>query len=532
MVAALAFALFLRNAWACDDAYITFRSVEQLFAGNGPRWNPQERVQVFSSPLWYGCLAVARVVSRDAFLNAIVVSGLLTAGTLVALRRAAGGPLPWAVAMLMLAASNAFFDFTSSGLENPLGYLLLTLLVADSFALASDAQTRSSRVWRVAIFAGLLMVTRHDLSLLALPPAAYAFAVYRRKLSGRTQRWFLAWLLGPILLWTLFSLFYYGAPFPNPAYAKLSTGIPVREFWVQGMKYLYVTLRYDPISAVAIVLGVAMMLARGGGAVRAVAVGVVVNLLYVVHIGGDFMQGRFLSYSVLVCVIGLVRTVTQLSALQSAGAAPEAAAVATAPGALAGALTWVVIGVAILVYAYAFPLTPVNAGPGFRSASPFPYGVANERGVYFTCTLKEWLKKNPGEVFPANHWALEGRALAASELCCDIRNSVGFFGYYAGTDKRILDLLAICDPLLARLPMMRGRDWRPGHFPRRVPRQYGPTYQDPDPHFLDKPVGEYYARVKLVTQGDLWSFERLKAVAGLNLGWYDWYLDQSAYYRR
>ena len=35
--------VFFKNAWVADDAYIAFRSVEQLFAGHGPRWNMDER---------------------------------------------------------------------------------------------------------------------------------------------------------------------------------------------------------------------------------------------------------------------------------------------------------------------------------------------------------------------------------------------------------------------------------------------------------------------------------------------------------
>ena len=45
----------LKNAWISDDAYISFRSIEQFYAGNGLRWNYDERVQVYTSPLWFFC---------------------------------------------------------------------------------------------------------------------------------------------------------------------------------------------------------------------------------------------------------------------------------------------------------------------------------------------------------------------------------------------------------------------------------------------------------------------------------------------
>ena len=50
--ALFAFAFF-KNAWLCDDFWIITRQVEQLFAGNGLRWNPHERIQLFTSVIGF-----------------------------------------------------------------------------------------------------------------------------------------------------------------------------------------------------------------------------------------------------------------------------------------------------------------------------------------------------------------------------------------------------------------------------------------------------------------------------------------------
>jgi hypothetical protein len=42
------------KAWVCDDAYITFKTVDNFVEGYGLRWNVLERVQVHTHPLW-GC---------------------------------------------------------------------------------------------------------------------------------------------------------------------------------------------------------------------------------------------------------------------------------------------------------------------------------------------------------------------------------------------------------------------------------------------------------------------------------------------
>src|SRR5450432_1921923 len=40
------------NAWCGDDPYITLRTVDNAIKGYGLTWNPYERVQVFTDPLW------------------------------------------------------------------------------------------------------------------------------------------------------------------------------------------------------------------------------------------------------------------------------------------------------------------------------------------------------------------------------------------------------------------------------------------------------------------------------------------------
>ena len=52
----------LTNAWLCDDAYITYRSIDNFVSGYGPVWNSGERVQSYTHPLWF-------FVLMNSFLN-------------------------------------------------------------------------------------------------------------------------------------------------------------------------------------------------------------------------------------------------------------------------------------------------------------------------------------------------------------------------------------------------------------------------------------------------------------------------------
>ena len=44
--------VFIVNAWVGDDAYITFRTVDNFVNGYGLTWNTSERVQAYTHPLW------------------------------------------------------------------------------------------------------------------------------------------------------------------------------------------------------------------------------------------------------------------------------------------------------------------------------------------------------------------------------------------------------------------------------------------------------------------------------------------------
>ncbi|MCB1040529.1 MAG: hypothetical protein KDA94_13520, partial [Acidimicrobiales bacterium] len=73
-----------RWRWTHDDGFITFRVVDNVFAGNGPVYNRGQRVEAFTSPLHLGLLVVLRALFGWA-LDQAWLSALLT------LASAAGG---------------------------------------------------------------------------------------------------------------------------------------------------------------------------------------------------------------------------------------------------------------------------------------------------------------------------------------------------------------------------------------------------------------------------------------------------------
>ena len=111
---AIYFLLFFKTAWVCDDAYINFRSIDQLYAGNGPVWNPHERVQVYTSPLWYWLHASVAWIFNDYFLCTISISFILFCFFSIKLSRFAETPFNISILILFALASRSFYDFASS----------------------------------------------------------------------------------------------------------------------------------------------------------------------------------------------------------------------------------------------------------------------------------------------------------------------------------------------------------------------------------------------------------------------------------
>lgn len=487
----LIMAVVVKAAWLCDDAFITMRSVDNLLHGGGLTWNPGERVQVFTHPLWLGVLAVAEVLAPDGYGAAMLASLAVTAAMLALLLAGLPASAPAiAAAGLALALSRAFVDFATSGLETPLACLLIVLALRVDLQTDSRDDVDRRGTVTLALLTSLLALTRLDLVLVALPALAARLA------RGGWRSWRpLALAALPLAAWEIFAVVYFGFPLPNTAYAKLGTAIPVADLVRQGWWYLEATLRRDPVTAAVIAIGLAWVLVRGDRTRRLWAAGVLLYLAYVVRIGGDFMMGRFL-------VVPLVTVV-----ILAAGTLPVR--------------RWGWLVPAMLTVGLLVPRNPLLA-PIMPPYESWFHGVADERGYYYSGTGL-LARLQPG--FVEHEYIRAGRRARAimqtrgeaflSAEC------IGFFGYYAGPGIHVIDVMALSDPFLARLPVRAPRDpgtWRIGHFERELPSGYRETIADGRNQLVDPHLARLYDDVHLATSGPLFSRERWRAIIRLNLG--------------
>jgi arabinofuranosyltransferase len=94
--------------------------------------------------------------------------------------------------------------------------------------------------------------------------------------------------------------------------------------------------------------------------------------------------------------------------------------------------------------------------------------------------------------------------------------NIGVFGYYAGTEKIIIDGMALSDPLLARIPVTGG--WLVGHYSRPIPAGYLASLAGNRSGELEDPrLQELYEDLILITRSeDLFGPDRWRAILRRN----------------
>lgn len=531
-------ALVIRNAWLSDDAYITFRTVDNFVNGYGLTWNIAERVQTYTHPLWMFLLSVVYFFTREIFFTSLFVSialSLIAAG-MVAFCASRSVWLACA-GLAALTLSKASIDYATSGLENPLAHLLLVIFLLIYLdgernlppsvpPNGGDDRAGTKPLFWLAFLAALGILNRADMLLLYAPVIMYdLFKACSVKAVGIVALGFL-----PFVLWELFSLIYYGFPFPNTAYAKLTSAlISRRDLLVEGVNYLHNSLRADTLTLFITGLGMlAPLLSREWRKLPVVA-GIGLYLLYVIYIGGDFMSGRFF-------------TVTLFAAMMLLVSSPRLAGSRTAQAALLAGV--VLVGMSA-------PFSPVRASgehgartgaePGwFRGRS-----ITDERANYYRNTglLRAFRQPN---AWPDHDWALAGRAVREAVRLSEVSErtaglsqvnpvvvetgSVGFYGFFAGPQVYVVDLLGLGNPLLARLPPA-DPTWIIGHFGRLMPEGYHETLETGENRIVDLNLATYYDKLALVIRGDLFDIDRLRTIWAFNMGAYDGYLDAYAFFR-
>lgn len=291
-----------------DDAFISLRYAERLLHGHGLSWTAGERVEGYSNLLWVLLTAGLGALGLDLVTAARLLGGIATMLALLALARALR-PASWSQSLLaastpLLAASTqVVLGWTFAGLEGPLVLCLLAIgcgrLAHAHAAEPAPAAWSRTTLLRASVPFALLCWTRPDGPLWVFGIGlALGAATLRHGLRRAVDRAF--WLGGLPLLAVAaqlaFRLAYHGDVVPNTAHVKAELD---PNAFAAGLDYVRTAVLAHAGLFAAAGLG-GLLLVRGRAMLAlALALPVLLWLLYLALVGGDHFPGRRLLHGAI-----------------------------------------------------------------------------------------------------------------------------------------------------------------------------------------------------------------------------------------
>ncbi len=481
--------IVIRNAWICDDAYITFRTIANFLHGDGLRFNLAERVQTYTHPLWMFLLSIIIFFTRNSYYSNIFLSTAFSlAAILVCVFAIARNRVMAIFFIITLICSKAFIDYSTSGLENPLSHFILAIYLLVFFKYPMS----KSKLLFLTLIASFGTLNRMDLILLFLPVLVYSVWKLRTVSSFYT----LALGFSPFFIWECFSLFYYGFPFPNTAYAKLNTGIPLLILLNQGFQYLWDSFTLDPLTLLTIIfIMVAVFFMKNWGMVPHM-IGIIFYLIYTLCIGGDFMSGRFFVAPFFIAAICI--SYLRISHFRM-----------------------LMIILVVLILGIFSPYSPLFNTKDYgknKSLVSDRWGITDERAFYYPkLGLLNNYRLFPRAVIPWGGKNQEQREWPS--IVSVVR--LGWFPYSLNPETYAMDYFGLSSPLLSKLPVSSQLIWRIGHFPRDVPAGYIETLESNQSKILNKDLALFQEKLTLITRGKLFDINRLLEIIKMNFGVYN-----------
>lgn len=501
-------------AWQSDDAYHAYIMAKNLVDGNGFVYNIGQRATASSCPLFTLVVAFGYLIIRDMFFVSLLINIVFSALSYKI--------LVWdfcktkrqiILCFLTLVGSVSFISYTTSGLENSMLFFLAGCFLKIYFG---SERYSAKKMYLLALLVALIAMTRMDAVLMFAPMAVYVYLSKRDNVKFPK-----AVLLGvvgllPFVLWEVFATFYYGFPFPNTAYAKLGTNIAFMDYVKRGVKYYINALICDPVILLVPFMVILCVLIVKKAQYIWCMVGVVLYCIYLIYIGGDFMLGRHFTvmfYISMLCYMDIKNR--EFSELGKGASFNKAF-------------------VSLIAAALLFTVISHDITNQFLYGNHFSSPISDERAGYFKYSSlfnNVYSLVKTGDLCIQGAWNDEGirEYRDAGYKGGILRNVPGISKYY-NNDMYLNDLYALGDPYLAHLPAVKEANWRIGHMWREAPYGYQDQilYGDSETgNRIENPAAsKYYEIIKSVTCDDLFSGDRIKLLIDLNLGKYNYLVEE------
>ncbi len=510
--------IVIKKAFLLEDAFIVFRSIQNLENGFFLSAIADVRSQSYTSNLWTLLLVVVDSVSLLSLQNnAIIISLTCTFITVIILIRfftKIKRPDLGFLLIILLALSNTFTDFSTGGLENSLAHLLLAIFLI----ILMFSSYKNIDFLVLSCIAGLLVANRYDHLFMVAPSLVLVF--FSRK---KWKEDIINGLAGfmPLFMWMFFSWFYYGSILADTYYAKIYTGVPVFERINFAIYHHLRMLDVDFISMTLMVFTImfGMMLSKNIllrnknktsdylnlseekqhniQKLLSIITGILLYNIYFFYVGGDYMLGRFMSIVILAVMFAVVLIIEQKLIPQ---------------------LFFKPLVIVLMIICIIKLTVPTLFVPG--------RGDKNESVKVYTFNIRKFganwyfIDQDHDE----KNWRREGfeRALEADKAPYPysvVAIPGGIIPYYAGSRHYLIDLLGLSEPLLSRLPCTTLG--AAAHCMRVVPDGYENFIKAGDLSKIDPDLAQYVDVLFKIKKLPLFDIERIKLLVWFSLGRYD-----------
>jgi len=305
-----------------DDAFISFRYAANLASGNGLVFNPGEHVEGYTNFLWTLLMAIPHFMGIDAIRFAQAAGLLCFVGSLAMSQKLArmitGRDSDATLAILLLASNYSFLCYATGGLETQLQTLLVLTIAC--LGLVDDPLGRRRDALILSGACSLALFTRLD-SIVVITPILWV-ALYRtlrakrEEETGKAVR-ILAFMLPAAMsmcLWFTWKALYYGEVIPNTARVK---GVDTAAMGM-GLRYVFEFVRSYGMAPVLLFTTLQLVVLLQNVKTRALVGCLGLWFVYVVVVGGDFMEFRLLIPVLPILFVVIVASLPQDAKLKAA----------------------------------------------------------------------------------------------------------------------------------------------------------------------------------------------------------------------
>lgn len=522
-IMALIVAVFFMYFWISDDAYQGYVQVVNLVENGVFGYNATERINTSTCILFEFLMIPLYYVFRDLFLSAFIIHTITNGIALYILLFKLCKTKACVVSSgVVLLGSYYFMSFCSSGLENSLIFMLGAIFIN---MYTSTEEWSYRKIIGLVLIDSCLLLTRMDMAILFFAPTAY-ICLFQRK-NKSFMKLILAGITGllPFIAWLLFSLWYYGVPFPTTYYAKLNTNIPFLDICKYGVLYLIINLLVDILFGAILIFTIVQLVKRGAIKHKIFAISIVFRLIYLITIGGDFMYGRMLTdiFFFGICAYNTLGKEDIVCNKQ--------------PQRFVELLIFIIIVLTpitdIVEHIVTYKMIDIRGGYLLYVDERYYYkDISRLQSQYklpfvrepFTFCEKPYLDKALYDD--------KKDSFVLDESEGYVHNDV-FLGSIKIdlTDRYIVDNTALGDMFLAYMPLVEYdfKTWRVGHNFRVIPEGYSETVATGVNVIKDESLREYYDIICELTRGDLFAPGRLKLIWDFNTGKYDYLLENAEY---